>query len=261
MKERRRIVLLIVCCVLCAGMLSACGRKSSEDAGKNGKNSDAETTPTRQISLEDYDPEKDNYEYPEGEYGEGFNYGTVRGRWRATAVCPYAELNDAAKKAAQEYENLFQAINVELPDIEFGITMRFIDPTHVEGSVSSDFRVLMNVLLDTCATEDGLKKMYAAMYGLTKNEVAYAFYNAGISLQELAEEIRALLTPEGGVESMNMTVPFSDTYTMKDNKIIFDNLDICLEYDEANDTFKAYIGAQDEIAALNYLDGAILEKR
>ena len=232
-------------------LFAACGKK--DDAAKKDGKAPVTEEPVNVIGTpdeeEEYeDPEQDIYVYPDGDWGEGFNYGSVRGRWKLILYGPFEDAFFEAAPQAVKLRNIVQATGVEEPQVKYTLMMRFIDPTHMEGRLTVDSYDVIQTILDMFATEDGICRLYGALYGYSKNEVTYYLTQAGMSPEKLAAAVRERVGDSIYDRSNYMCkTELKSTYTFSGNTIVFGDYDMCLEFDEAKKTLTVHVGnPQDE---------------
>lgn len=257
---------LLACILLFTFVLAACGKNEKKtDSDKSVKatqspnlpadDGSGDTEPVDPDLMVD-DPDEDTYDYPDGDWGDGFNYGTVRGRWRVTVYGPIEDIYGDQVIRPERLITLIDAMGLERPQVRYSLMMRFIDPTHMEGRITLDSSEIVQTIVDMYATEEGICKLYGALYGLSKNEVKYYLAQSGVPIDQLVEAIRTTLEPAIADDRVYVVKKeISDTFTLSDGKVLFENLDLCLEYDEESKTLKVFSGANDETELYRF-DGA-----
>ena len=264
--HRRKCYRLLLCFLMLSLVLAACGKSEKKsDSDKSVKVTKSPNLPEDDGS-EDTEPDdpdlvyedsnEDTYDYPEGDWGEGFTYGTVRGRWKVTVYGPIEDIYGDHLNSPERLITLINAMGLESPQVKYTLMMRFIDPTHMEGRITFDSSEIVQTIVDMYATEEGICKLYGTLYGLSKNEVKYYLSQSGVPIDQLVDAIRTRLDPVIE-DDRNYVVKkeISDTYRLSDGKVLFENLDLCLEYDEASKTLKVF-SVSDDTDDLYRFDGA-----
>ena len=119
------------------------------------------------------------------------------------------------------------------------LVLRFVDESHMEGRITLDERAMYDLAYSLVGTKEGLQKLYGVLYGLSKNEVAYAFNKAGISLDMLEQQVAAALQAQGGGRDNYLSkLELGGTYTLSDGKILFDDSKLVLEFDEEKNVLR-----------------------
>ena len=243
------MLLIISCC--------SCGRKQEE---QKGKNTPEPTRSDTQKDDPDYDPDEDIYVYPTGDWGEGFNYGTVRGRWRGEVKAEMEDAHGVDRKDVKRLVTILKAMDMEPPKITYKVMMRFIDESHMEGRVTVDTTAIYDMVLEMYGTEDGIKRLYGALFGLSKNEVAYLIKQSGTTIEEVAAQVSQALEKEAGDKSAFVaSKDIAGTYVFDGNMILFTDLDMDLEYDTASGRLTIHVKNPEESEYSN-LDGVIVTK-
>lgn len=251
----KRITALVLVLLLMFGCCS-CGKEQQEKSG-------AENTPEQKKpvnAIDEYDPDKDVYVYPEGDWGEGFTYGTIRGRWRADFSYSIQELPEGNTQAIKRVVKILNAMNEEIPEFQYRVMMRFIDESHMEGRLTVDMRSIRDMVLELFGTEDGILRLYGAMYGFSRNEVSYIIQQQGTTVEELAQQVRQVLEVQsGGEEAFISTEDLKGTYTLADNNILFVDCKFDMEYNPADDTLTIHM-QEENPSDYNFFEGLILTR-
>lgn len=252
MKRITTVILVLILMTVCC----SCGKGKKEKGGE-------QSTPEQKSpvnAVDEYDPDKDIYVYPEGDWGEGFNYGTVRGRWRADYSYTIEDLPEGNTQSIQHVVKILKAMNKELPPVEYRVMMRFIDESHMEGRLTIDTRALRDLVLELFGTEEGILSLYGALYGYSKNEVAYIIRQQGLTVEELAATVRRTLEVQGGgEEAFIASEDLRGTYTLADNNVLFVNLKYDMEYNPDADTLTIHL-QDDYDGKYDFWDGLVLTR-
>lgn len=253
----KRILALLLSIMLMTGCFG-CGKKQEEQK-KNETTPETKPTETEKTDP-DYDPDEDIYVYPTGDWGEGFNYGTVRGRWRGETKAKMSDIQGVNQKDVKRLVNVLEAMEMEPPQITYKVMMRFIDESHMEGRVTIDTTAIYDMILEMYGTEDGIKRLYGALFGLSKNEVAYMMKQQGITVEEFAAQVSKAMEKEAGDKSSFIAnKDIAGTYVFDGNMILFTDIDMDLEYDSAGDKLTIHVKNPDK-NELYFLDGITVTK-
>lgn len=269
MRRIKQIGLLITAVLMVFSMI-ACGKdepiQQKELPKKESSTTPAETESKvpaigKKIDIEGWDAEKDSYEYPSGDYEEGFNYGTIRGRWQTDIDIPMSEVFGNQSSQYKQMLSILDSMGMEVPSGTTKLIMRFTDESHMEGRIIQDNNAFFDMVIDILGTKEGLMQYYSLLYGVNYGMVDYAMAQIGTTPEEFSKEIVSLLDTVAGENRENLRTgkDISSTYVIRDNKIIFDGMDLCLEYQE-DGTLKIYAGAGCEEEILE-ADGKDMSKK
>lgn len=233
---KKLFVIILIAMLAC----TACGKAKPAQEPKNTPTPTAgKTEPISEADAYNDDGDE-KYTYPEGDYGEGFNYGKIRGKWLVEGSYSVVDRPIMGNDQKLDYmKRLITALGMEYPETKMKLVLRFVDESHMEGRITLDERAMYDLAYSLVGTKEGLQKLYGAIYGYSKNEVAYAFNKAGISLDMLEQQVAAALQAQsGGRDNYLSKLELGGTYTLSDGKILFDDSKLVLEFDEEKNVLR-----------------------
>ena len=255
----KKLLILLLILMLMVSCMSCKKNDAKEGQGKKDEETQQDSEDPGDAKQDD-DSGEDTYAYPEGDWGEGFNYGTVRGRWRAETYGGIETLNASSDKT-DYILRLMKAMDVEPPQVCYKIMMRFIDESHMEGRFTIDESAFYDTIITMYATEDGIKRLYGAMYGLSKNEAAEVIRRSGTTVSQLATQMRQILEANIGDGSALIRVhEINGTYSFDGDLIKFQDEDLCLEFNQKDGSLTIHAGDM-KIPEMSVFDGISMTKQ
>lgn len=248
-------------------MAAACGKKDEpvKKPIRQQEYSDITVTPEEELkknaNIKGWTDETDSYEYPSGDYGDGFNYGKLRGRWQTDIDVSMQDIFDDNTTEYKQMMNILAAMGTKVPSGTKKMIIRFTDDSHIEGRIIQDNNAFYDMIMEIFGSREGIMQYCSILYGVSYGMVDYALAQQGTTPQEMADTMQTVFKLAAGPNKKNLiqASEFSATYVLRDNNVILNEIDMTLSYNE-DGTLSVYSGANcaKELASA---DGTVLTKK